>query len=113
MRKELSHVRLLTNLYAKASNALGRNPRDQEEFKRAIASSGVPLENLRVQSIDELFVSDRDGQPLTVVYGPPKGESDVVVYETQGVDGLRQVGHKIGMVEEVDATRFAELVPAP
>jgi hypothetical protein len=110
-RKELSHIRLLTSLYAKTANTIGHNPKSEEEFKQAIADSGVKLENLRVASIDELFVSERDGKPLVVVYGQSLPNSDVIVYEQEGVDGLREVGHKIGKVEQVDAAKFAELVP--
>jgi hypothetical protein len=69
----------------------------------------VSLEKLRVDSIDELFVSERDGQPLVVVYGSPPAGSDVVVYEHTGVNGKRLVGHRIGMVEEADEATFKSL----
>jgi hypothetical protein len=110
-KQALSHVRLLTSLHTKASSQLGRFPKDEQEFKATIEGSDVSLEALKVDSLDELFVSARDGQPLVVVYGAPLVGSDVVVYEQIGVDGMREVGHRIGMVEEVDAARFAELVP--
>jgi hypothetical protein len=110
VQKELSHVRIVTMLHAKASSQLGRPPKDEQEFKQAISTSNVSLQSLKVNSVDEIFVSDRDGQPLVVVYGSPKA-SDVVVYEQTGVDGKRLVGHSIGMVEEVDEARFRELVP--
>lgn len=109
--RELSHIRLLTSLYVKAGTNLGHNPNSEEEFKKAIADSDVKLENLRVESIDELFISDRDGKPLIVVYGNALPTSDVIVYEQEGVNGMKEVGHKIGMVEAVDAAKFAELVP--
>lgn len=111
-RREMSHIRLLTSLYVKAGADLGHNPSSEAEFKQAIADSDVKLENLKVQSVDELFVSERDGKPLVVVYGAPLKTSDVIVYEQEGVNGLKEVGHKIGRVEEVDAAAFAKLVPA-
>ena len=111
VNKELSHVRIVTMLYAKALSQLGHPPKDEQEFKQAISSSNISLQSLKVDSIDQVFVSDRDGQPLVVVYGPPKSGSDVIVYEQTGVDGKRLVGHKIGMVDEVDEARFKELVP--
>jgi hypothetical protein len=110
-KQALSHVRLLTSLHTKVSSQLRRFPKDEQEFKAEIEKSDVSLEALKVDSLDELFVSERDGQPLVVAYGQAPADSDVVVYEQTGVDGLRQVGHRIGMVEEVDAARFAEIVP--
>ncbi len=110
--RELSHIRLLTSLYVKAGTNLGHNPKTEEEFKKAIADSDVKLENLRVDSIDELFISERDGKPLVIVYDAPLSGSDVIVYEQVGVNDMKEVGHKIGMVEEVDAAKFAELVPS-
>jgi len=112
VRKQgLSHVRLLTSLHARVSSELGRYPNDEAEFKAALAKANLTLDAMKVSSIDELFVSERDGQPLVVVYGQAPAGSDIVVYEQTGVDGRRQVGHRIGMVEEVDQARFDELVP--
>jgi hypothetical protein len=110
-KQATSHLRLLTSLHTKISSEMGRYPKDEAEFKAALASANLSLEALKVSNLDELFVSERDGQPLVVVYGQAPAGSDVVVYEQNGVEGLRQVGHRIGMVEEVDAARFAELVP--
>jgi len=111
-KKQTSHVRVLTMMYNSVSAKLGRHPKDEQEFKDTLRKSDVSLEALKVDSIDELFVSERDGQPLVVVYGPTTPGSDVVVYEQTGVNGMRLVGHEIGMVEEVDEQRFRELVPA-
>jgi hypothetical protein len=113
LKKETSHLRLLTNLYAKTSMKTGHNPQNEQEFKEAIKNSGVSLEALKVNSVDELFVSERDGQPFVVVYGQQPPGYDVVAYEQTGVDGYRQVGHKIGMVEDADEAKFRELVPKP
>ena len=62
-----------------------------------------------VDSFDELFVSDRDGKPLVVVYGSRLKDSDVLIYEQTGVNGKRLVGHRIGMVEEVDEAEYKKL----
>jgi thioredoxin-related protein len=106
VRRETSHVRLLTNLHALASSKLGHVPHDEQEFKKSIATLSVSAAKLKVGSIDELFISERDGQPLVVIYGSLPAASDVVVYEQIGVEGKRQVGHKIGMVEEVDEAQY-------
>lgn len=109
VKSETSHVRLLAMLHTKASSKLRRAPRDEQEFKQTLAAMSVAVEPLKVASIDELFTSERDGEPLVVVYGrPPKG-SDVVVYEQTGVNGKRLVGYKIGMVEEIDEPTFNDL----
>jgi hypothetical protein len=95
-----------------ASSKLGHNPGNSEEFKQIIPRLGLSLEKLSVNSVDDLFVSERDGQPLVVIYGPSNPTSDVIVHEQTGVNGKRQVGHKIGLVEEVDDARFKELMGA-
>lgn len=110
-QKEISHIRLLTNLYVKSERELGRSPANLEEFKSAIAKMDLSLEAMKLTSIDEVFVSDRDGQPLVIVYG--QSPNGVVAYEQTGVDGKRQVGFKLGNVEEADEGRFKELVPKP
>lgn len=112
--KEQSHIRAITGLYAKVASDLGRDPADEQQFKGAISQTNFKPEVFGVENIDELFVSERDGQPLVIVYGkPPKGLAPgVIAYEQVGVDGVRLVGFKIGQVEEADAARFAELVPA-
>lgn len=107
----MSRVKGLSMLFTKVSSDLGREPANEQEFKQGITNSGVPLERLSVASVDELFISDRDGQPLVVVYGRRPQGSDVIIYEQTGVDGKRQVAHRIGTIEEVDGSRFTELVP--
>ncbi len=112
VKKETSHVRLITMLYARASSRLGHGPKDEQEFKDAIKHANISPEALKLSSIEDVFVSERDGKPLVVVYGGQRTGSDVVVYEQTGVDGMRMLGHTIGSVETVDEARFGELVPA-
>ena len=47
-----------------------------------------------------------------MVYGTPPKNSDVVVYGQVGVNGQRQIGHRIGIVEQVDEGRYKELTAA-
>jgi hypothetical protein len=108
-----SHVRVLIRLYNKAAADLGHPPKDEQEFKQAIAASEIDPAALKLANFDEAFTSERDGQPLVVVYGDPPAGSDVIVYEQTGVDGKRLVARRVGQVEEADATRFQELVPTP
>jgi hypothetical protein len=104
-----SHVRVLTGLYSGTASKLGHAPRDEQEFKSTIAALPVSLDKLHVGSVDELFVSERDNQPLEIAYGKPKGR-DVVIHEKTGVNGKRYVGHRVGMVEELDEEAFQKAV---
>lgn len=110
--KEISHVGAITTLYFRADSILRKSPATEQEFKEVIAQQNVDPGVLGVGSIDELFISDRDGQPLVVNYGQtaPLG---VVAYEQVGKDGVRLVGFKNGQIEEADAARFAKLIPTP
>jgi hypothetical protein len=104
-----SHVRSLTTLYGLATAKLGHPPGNEKEFKQALATVPLKPEQMKAGSFDELFVSERDGQPLHVVYGTPPTGSDAVVFEQTGVNGKRLVGHRIGMVEEVDEAEYKTL----
>jgi hypothetical protein len=112
--KDVSHARALTALYFTVSSALGKSPDSEAQFKEEIAKRSPDLSVLKVGSVDELFVSDRDGQPLVVSYGPPAAGVDraVVIYEQTGKDGVRLVGNRSGQIQELDAAAFAKVVPA-
>jgi hypothetical protein len=113
--KELSHLRVITALYFQAKSKLGKNPSNEEEFKQAINSANVDWSTLGVSGADELLISDRDGKPLVIVYGPPpQGRPfSVVAYEQEGLNGVRLVGTSDGQIQEADAAQFAKLVPQP
>jgi hypothetical protein len=111
-QKGVSHVRAISALYFKATSVLGRNPADEQEFKAAVSQGEMDLDVLGVSSVDELFVSDRDGQPLVILYGAqPKSSQGVIAYEQTGKDGIRLVGTSNGQVIEADAAQFAKLAP--
>lgn len=114
-QKQTSHLRTLISFYNAAGRVQGGVPQSEEKLREYIEAEGKPvLERLEIPTVDDLFVSERDGQPFTVFYGKkPKGvRPDVVAYETTGVDGTRQVGFSLGMIQDVDETEFRELVPA-
>ena len=96
----------------------GQLLKNEEEFKRYINSLDTATQDrIRAGSgaanMDELFISERDGQPYVIFYGqPPAGvANDLVAYEQKGVAGNRFVGYGLGAVAEVDEQRFNELVP--
>jgi hypothetical protein len=109
-------MRALVNLFNYAESKLGHRPASEAELKSLIKASGQQMiTSLNLGSVDELFVSERDGQPFTVLYGAqPKGEArDVIAYEQTGVAGKRLVGYSLGAIAEVDEEQFAKLSLPP
>jgi hypothetical protein len=114
-QRQSSHLRTLVSVYNFAASKQGHPPAGETEFKSFIDTSAKPMiDSLKLSSPNELFVSERDGQPFVVVYSkrPPGMNPDVIAYEKTGVDGKRLVGYSLGMIEEVDEARFNQLVPA-
>jgi hypothetical protein len=112
---QTSHLRTLIMFYNTAGRSLGHAPDNEAQLREYIEAHGKPaLEKVQITSIDELFRSERDGQPFVVVYRKrPKGiRQDVVAYEQTGVDGKRQVGFDLGMIEEFDSVEFEKLIPS-
>ena len=117
LQREASHLHWLLRLYTFARQK-GKSPNSEQEFKQFIGSIDPAMADrtragANITSTDELFISERDGQPYTVFYGTrPKGVgNDVLAFEQKGVGGKRYVGYGLGFVEEVDEQRFSELVP--
>jgi|1186.fasta_scaffold304406_2 hypothetical protein len=104
-----NHVGAVTALYEMSKSKLGHAPSDEKEFKKAMQTVSVKPKNFKVDSFDELFISERDGQPLTVVYGPAAANSNFIVSEQTGVSGKRMVGLRTGIVEEVDDVQYKQL----
>ena len=116
--RETSHLRWLLRLYTHARQR-GQAPNSEQQFQQFIrsidrAALDRTLAAANVTTIDELFISERDGQPYIILYGQrPKGvANDVLAFEQRGGGGgKRYVGYGLGIVEEVDDQRFAELIP--
>jgi hypothetical protein len=115
---EKSHLRWLLKVRTHAVSQ-GQSLKSQDDYKRYIQNLEPELREKIVQgagvsNVEELFVSERDGQPYVIFYSQrPEGvANDLVGYEQTGVDGRRYVGYGLGVVgEEVDEQQFAELVP--
>jgi hypothetical protein len=93
-----------------------KGPKNEEQL-RAFIESQDPIRLKRggidATKLDELFVSERDGEPFvirygvnTVVFGPPLP----VVFESTGIDGMRQVGFCNGLMQEVDEEEYDRLM---
>jgi hypothetical protein len=96
----------------------GQVPKSEEEFKRYLNSLDAATQDrikkgAGVSNVEELFISERDGEPYAIFYGqPPAGVAkDLIAYERTGVDGVRFVGYGLGAVAEADEQKFNELVP--
>jgi len=93
-------------------------PKDEETFREFVAGvSKKLLERIDVDptQIDELFISERDGEPLKIRYGIKCGPFDdpqPVVFEQTGDDeGKRIVAWTSSTFEEVEEqARYDELL---
>ncbi len=117
--RESSNLKPLALLYGRYLGAHQGNPPPNEAALKSFIQSLPPeqLSSMRATDVDKLFVSSRDGQPYVVVYGkttgpPGTGGAPIIAYEQTGVDGKRFVASSLGAVDEVDETRFRQLVPS-
>jgi hypothetical protein len=106
-----SRLQILTGQYMKFTYGnRGRAPKDEAEFKQYLQKREQLICNAAgITTLDELFVSERDGQPLKIYYGDKVKKIDgieVVAHEAQGVDGRVMVGQKSGVSELRDAAKF-------
>jgi hypothetical protein len=116
--RQQSGLKKLALVYGRfLSQHRGKPPADEAEFKKYVGSlRPAELKSFGVNDPSQIFVSERDGKPYVIIYGPPKGppgpgSSPVIAYEQEGKGGNRWVASAAGAVEEVDEARFRELVP--
>lgn len=92
-----------------------RGPKDEGTFQEYIRSlSATKLERIGVAQgeIDNLFVSERDGQPFKIRYkvqGSMMGCEEPVVFEAEGESGKRKVGFLNMTQREVEASEYERL----
>jgi hypothetical protein len=118
--REESNLKALAVFYGRyLAQHRGQPPQNVDAFKGFLATVGAEeLQVFQINSTDELFISERDGQPFTVLYGTLTateeglGGAPVIAYEQQGVRGKRFVANWLGEIEEVDDARFRQLVPS-
>jgi len=111
-----SNVQRVANLYeAFQSRHNWRGPEDEEEFKSFLNGwNPKKLTNIGVDpnAIDDLFISERDGEPFDIRYGVPghiMGSEAAVVFESTGIDGQRLVGFLNMTTQEVDGAEYDRL----
>jgi hypothetical protein len=116
--KAEAHLQALAVFYGRyLSQNRGQPPADEKAFKQFLARlNPSEFTSFGLANPDEMFVSPRDNQPYVVRYNvpvaPPGPQGPAVVaYEQTGVGERRYVAFGLGGVEEVDETRFRQLVP--
>lgn len=113
-----SHLKFLALLYGQFTGQnRGQPPKDEAEFKEFVRTNGSSFVQMsNVKTADELFVSERDGQPYVILYGAPMGAKSlngqpVMGYEQVGAGGKRYIANSLGQIEDLDEAKFKELVP--
>jgi hypothetical protein len=94
----------------------GGVPKDEAEFRKFIESRPAMLEEYRVQDVNVLFKSPRDGGPIGIVTGVSAPVLDssgyaLAAYERTGVDGKRLVVNARGGVSPMTSEEFAAAFP--
>lgn len=93
-----------------------KGPKNEEQLREFIESqdaSRLKRGGIDATKLDELFVSERDGEPFVIRYGVNtyiRGPSLAVVFEATGIDGMRQVGFCNGLMQEVDEEEYDRLM---
>lgn len=105
---KMMKVRTMGDLYAAHLAEKKGPPADEAAWRAFLDTKQTELQAAGV-SVEEMFVSPRDGAPLTWVYGKtPKSQFGVTViaYEQAPVDGRRYTVATKGMADYVEETRF-------
>jgi hypothetical protein len=94
-----SHIQKLTNAYELYQARKGAAVKSRQELIDFIATNSTIEKNLGFMNIsredfEDYFVSQRDGEEFFVRWGiriEPMRAAQPIVFETKGVDGVRQV----------------------
>jgi hypothetical protein len=97
----------------------GRAPKSIDELRKFVETRSTPdvLTRLKIASMNELFVSPRDGKPFVLVSyaklpAPTAGQPPpLVLYETAGQNGEHAVAFLGGGTQTVSATDLQKLLP--
>ena len=109
---ERSQFKTLTLAYLGFLSAnKGKLPKSEEEFRHYI-DRGIG-DKLRDQdlTLDEIFVSPRDGKPYVFVYRENLTQANrrIIGYEQEGIDGRRYVSDRSGAVMDVSENEFQRM----
>lgn len=111
-----TNLQRVTNLYLAyqtENNWVG--PQDETKFKEFITGLRATLLTrigVDAANLDQVFVSDRDGQPFKIRYGVignAMGSTEPVIFESVGVGGMRKIGTLNMEQREVDEQEYESL----
>ena len=108
----------LAVLYGEYMNVhRGRAPKNSDAFRKFLASRTEELKQRKIDNLDQLLKSPRDGQPFIVVYGKRIAPTDTpgtvwAAYEQTGIDGIRMAVRVRGGVDLLQPEQFAKEFPA-
>jgi hypothetical protein len=94
----------------------GQPPKDEQAFREFLATKEASLAKDGL-TVDKMFVSPRNGEPLAWVYGKalpvgPQGKSYIAWEAKPSDDGKRFVLAAGGMYEIMDEAKFHAAVPS-
>jgi len=111
-----SNAQRIANIYSAFQQyKSGRGPKNEAEFKAFIKDfnkDNLSAMGIHPDKLDELFVSERDGQPFKIRFnvGGGNGAVAAVVFEQEGKDGQKEVAFTgNSKVEAVDSAAYAQL----
>jgi hypothetical protein len=97
--EEESNLRSLAAYYSQyQAHHRGNLPASEKDFKDFIRADLGASEPQAAASVDDLFISNRDGKPFVIKYRGDKSWSlpGLVAYEQEGHDGTRHVATSVG-----------------
>lgn len=73
-----------------------RGPKDEEELKTYLKTDPTAIFltkriDLTPEGVDDIFISERDGEPFVIRYGLNGIADHAIVFEAVGVDGTRLI----------------------
>lgn len=111
-----SNVKRLATMYSIFQTQHGfRGPNDEAALRQFIGQQDpqrMKVAGIDISDVDSLFISERDNKPFNIRYGVNtvmRGPAMPVVFESEGVEGKRQVGFTNGPMREVDSAEYEEL----
>jgi hypothetical protein len=113
--EEQSNLRSLAAYYSQyLAQHRGKLPADEKELKSFITADLAGSPPQAAASVDDLFISNRDGKPFVVKYRGNKSWRlpDIVAYEQEGGDGTRHVATSVGGYEELTEEAFRQKMAA-
>lgn len=115
--REEAPIKVLGLLYGQfIGQNMGRPPASEEQFRSFVQKQGAFLKQMNVESPEQIFRSNRDGEPYVVLYGDlsKAGQlsgAPIVAWEAKGAGGKRYIVNSLGAVKEVTEEEFKQLVP--